>query len=87
MDKKTIVLNYEQTQIVESENEKYKRIKFHSVITEENEEIYLVSEDRKDLILDVKRHSHMRLAEDRFAIFNMMKYRRCAASIFIYILK
>jgi hypothetical protein len=55
MDKKTIVLNYEQTQIVESENEKYKRIKFYSVITEENEEIYLVSEDRKDLILDVKK--------------------------------
>ena len=55
MDKIKIVLNYEQTQIVESENEKYKRIKFYSVITEENEEIYLVSEDRKDLILDVKK--------------------------------
>ena len=55
MNKKTIVLNYEQTQIVESENEKYKRTKFYSVITEENEEIYLVSEDRKDLILDVKK--------------------------------
>ena len=55
MNKKTIVLNYEQTQIVESENEKYKRIEFYSVITEENEEIYLVSEDRKDLILDVKK--------------------------------
>ena len=55
MNKKTIVLNYEQTQIVESENEKYKRIKFYSVITEKNEEIYSVSEDRRDLSVDVKK--------------------------------
>ena len=55
MNKKTIVLNYEQTQIVESENKKYKRIKFYSVLTEENEEIYSVSEDRRDLRVDVKK--------------------------------
>ena len=45
--------NVKNTQIVK--NERYNRIRFYPVMTEENEEIYLVSEDRKDLILDVKK--------------------------------
>lgn len=45
--------NVKNTQFVE--NERYNRIRFYSVMTEENEEIYLVSNDRKDLSVGVKK--------------------------------
>ena len=45
--------NVKNTQIVK--NERYNRIRFYPVMTEENEEIYSVSEDRRDLRVDVKK--------------------------------